>query len=107
MEKAQFIIIHCSDSDWGSTNEIRKWHLQNGWRDIGYHFVIMNGKPLTTFSLPCLNGSIDMGRTLDGDNFIEPDEVGAHALGYNDKSIGICGIAKKTWTKSQIASLII
>ena len=38
------IIIHCSATLEGrdvKTSEIKRWHVEdNGWRDIGYHFVI-------------------------------------------------------------------
>ena len=53
---------------------IKNNHINvKGWKDIGYHLVIeyVNGK------LECLQGR----------NF---DEEGAHCLGQNDKSIGVC-----------------
>lgn len=106
MKKLENIIVHCSDSEWGSAREITKWHLVRGFRTIGYHFVILNSNILSNFSLSCLDGSIELGRELDGDSLVEENEIGAHTLGYNDKSIGICGIAKKGWTHSQELSLI-
>lgn len=62
--------------------EIRKWHTDappagRGWADIGYHFVIRR------------NGVVEDGRDLDGDGDIF-EEVGAHTVGYNQNSIGIC-----------------
>ena len=43
MRKINLIVIHCSDTyarmDIG-VNEIRQWHLQRGFNDIGYHYVI-------------------------------------------------------------------
>lgn len=51
---------------------IRRWHKQRGFRDVGYHYIIR------------LNGKIEHGRPLD--------EWGAHAKGYNSNSIGICYI---------------
>jgi len=107
INKVENIIIHISDSTWGSASEIRKWHLEKGWADIGYHFVILNGQIRPDFCLATLDGSFEIGRHLDGDMFIEDNEVGAHALGYNDKSIGICGIGKVGWTAIQKDSLII
>ena len=67
------IIIHCAatppDMDIGVA-EIRKWHTDKGWSDIGYHWVITRG------------GQIEAGR---------PVEIpGAHAKGHNQDSIGIC-----------------
>lgn len=67
------IIIHCSatppsmDID---AEVIRGWHLERGWTDIGYHFVIKR------------DGEIEDGRPLE--------LVGAHVKGYNTGSIGIC-----------------
>lgn len=67
------IIIHCSatptDMDIGA-EEIRGWHLARGWKDIGYHYVIRR------------DGTLEEGRPLE--------EHGAHTLGFNIGSIGIC-----------------
>jgi hypothetical protein len=112
MAKLTNIIVHCSDSEFGSAAEIRRWHLENGWKDIGYHFVILNGNILsktknrTGLYVPSMDGNIEIGRTLDGDSLISGNEIGAHALGYNDKSIGICLIGIKTFTPKQMVSLI-
>lgn len=68
------IIVHCSSTKWSmdiGAKEIRKWHTQeNGWSDIGYHWVIRR------------NGTIEPGR--------DEKTNGAHARGYNSHSIGIC-----------------
>lgn len=98
MKKIENIILHCSDSTWGCAREIRLWHVAKGWRDIGYHFVVLNGKPVSNMEKPFefLDGSIECGRYIDGDGFIEADEVGAHALGQNDSSVGICMIGKES-----------
>ncbi len=69
------IILHCSATREGqdvSVETIRKWHLNRGWSDIGYHYVIY------------LDGSIHEGRPVN--------RSGAHTKGYNSKSIGICYI---------------
>lgn len=69
----EYIVIHCAatteDQDIGA-EEIRGWHLQRGWLDIGYHKVIRR------------DGTIEDGRALD--------VPGAHARGFNHKSWGIC-----------------
>lgn len=106
MKKITNIIVHCSDSAFGSAAMIRKWHLENGWRDIGYHFVIMNGHVRKDLFLESLDGDTSIGRDLDGDRFIDDNEKGAHALGYNGNSIGVCLIGKETFTSKQIGSLI-
>jgi hypothetical protein len=100
------IVVHCSDSAWGSAAEIRRWHLENGWRDIGYHFVISNGMTRPDFRVDALDGSVEVGRYLDGDNFISENEIGAHALGYNSDSIGICLIGKTSFTARQLGTLL-
>lgn len=69
------IIIHCSATPEGrytTVEEIKQWHIQRGWKDIGYHYVIY------------LDGTIHRGR---------PESVvGAHCSGYNKNSIGVCYI---------------
>ncbi len=100
------IIIHISDSEWGCAREIEKWHKARGFKTLGYHLVVLNAKILPDLTLPALNGSIEVGRYLDGDLFVEDNEIGAHALGYNDKSIGVCVIGKTGWTVSQEMSVI-
>lgn len=92
------IIVHCSATPEGkdyTVNDIRKWHLQRGFNDIGYHYVIYR------------NGSIHKGR-------IE-NKPGAHCKGHNNISIGVCYIGgvesdgktpKDTRTPEQKASLL-
>jgi len=73
MRKLRTIFLHHSESDIDSHDNIetiREWHLQRGFSDIGYHFVITK------------NGVVNIGRPID--------KVGAHAKGYNSHSVGIC-----------------
>jgi len=112
MPKIEYIIVHCSDSDWGTASEIRKWHLANGWRDIGYQLVILNGllKPdiknvQKKLYIESMDGSIEYGRDFDGDGYLVGNEIGAHAVGYNGNSISICLIGKTRFTLKQINSL--
>lgn len=93
----EFIIVHHSASGWGCARIIDEWHrLRSPPFDcIGYHFVILNGYPnYEDFKMKrywrCLDGQIEIGRLLDKDNDLEDNEVGAHALNFNKKSIGIC-----------------
>lgn len=73
---------------------IRKWHLQRGFQDIGYHWVIYQ------------DGSVHMGRT--------ESKIGAHVAGHNKNSIGVCyvggigadGKAVDTRTPQQKAALL-
>ena len=80
--KPTHIIVHCSDSTWGCAREINEWHVKRGWSGIGYHFVILNGLPETNKHIIALEGAIECGRDMDSE--------GAHCLGYNDRSLGIC-----------------
>jgi N-acetyl-anhydromuramyl-L-alanine amidase AmpD len=73
-KSTDYIVIHCSATkprmDIGLT-EIRKWHVQdNGWRDVGYHYIIRR------------NGEVELGRSNR--------DTGAHAAGYNHKSVSLC-----------------
>ncbi len=51
---------------------IRRWHKQRGFLDVGYHFVIRRG------------GQVETGRPVRA--------LGAHASGFNARSVGICYI---------------
>lgn len=91
------VIAHHSASSWGSRSVIDKWHKEppRNWREIGYHFVILNGYP--TYEdwkegrrLYSLIGSIELGRSMDLDVNVEVGEMGAHALYKNSDHIGIC-----------------
>jgi N-acetylmuramoyl-L-alanine amidase len=75
MRQIKYIIIHCSATKAGQdfcAKDIKKWHLERGFSDIGYHKIID------------LNGTVEPGRS---------EEIpGAHCKGYNANSIGICYI---------------
>ncbi len=94
------IIVHHSASGWGNAHFIDQWHKSRGWLGIGYHFVILNGFT-TSEDLKSgrrfdeLIGQVEIGRTLDGDQWVEGEEIGAHALGFNADSIGICLIHRQ------------
>lgn len=74
------IIVHCSATrkQWMDSHSleeqvfaIKRWHTQdNGWSDIGYHYII--GR----------DGGMAEGRPLI--------RAGAHTLGKNKASVGIC-----------------
>ena len=60
-----------------TVEDIRRWHLARKFADIGYHYVIYR------------DGSVHKGRA--------ENIAGAHCLGHNAHSIGICyigGVAK-------------
>lgn len=86
MRKIDTIVVHCSDTEAGDVNSIRKYHIQhNGWVDIGYHFVILR------------DGTIEIGRPLK--------QAGSHVRGANATSIGICLIGKKIFNDIQFDAL--
>lgn len=73
MRQIREIIIHCSATHPGmdiGRAEIRQWHVDKGWTDIGYHHIIRR------------SGEVEQGRPHD--------QVGAHVQGHNAYSIGIC-----------------
>ena len=96
--KIKEIIVHCSATPEGkdySVDTIRKWHLQRGFSDIGYHYIIYR------------DGSIHTGR--------DESVIGAHCKGHNSNSIGVCYIGgcasdgktpKDTRTAEQRQSLV-
>lgn len=86
------IVVHCSASRWGDADEIRRWHLANGWSDIGYHGVILNGhRDYGVKYDRRLDGKIEPGR--------EENEVGSHckAGGMNTVSLGVCLVGNPGW----------
>ncbi len=94
MRKISSIVIHCSDSAFGDAALIRRWHTDppprgNGWRDIGYHFVVLNGqrKSRAPFD-PSVDGLVEPGRPVE--------QTGSHVRGHNRKSIGICLVGGRT-----------
>jgi len=67
-------------------NTIKRWHLDRGWSDNGYHYVVRR------------NGEIEKGR---------PDRIpGAHARGVNSTSIGIVWVGVNNIDPRQESSLI-
>lgn len=91
------IIVHCTATPEGrvtTVDDIRLWHKQRGFSDIGYHYVVY------------LDGTVHNGRDVN--------LVGAHCSGYNANSIGVCYVggcdkslnAKDTRNEAQKAALL-
>ncbi len=100
MREIKKIIIHCSASEWGDAAEIRRWHVEdNGWRDIGYHYVILNGrrKSRSKYDLN-FDGTIEQGRAVE--------VAGAHCRGANKDSIGICLVGNSHFTSEQVFGVL-
>lgn len=91
------VILHCSATpDFSDSNEkydlfgasdIDDWHRQRGFDEIGYHWVIRR------------TGIIESGR--------DELELGAHTMGHNTGSIGVCFIGMKDPTEIQVIALLI
>ena len=96
------IVIHCAavpDGRWTTVADIDLWHQQAGFyrtpefrarqnaslAAIGYHFVVYT------------NGAVATGRHLD--------EQGAHAIGFNHQSVGICMVGTRRYTEQQWRAL--
>ena len=73
------IIIHCTATPAGretTVADVRRWHKARGFADIGYHYLIY------------IDGSVHEGRPIE--------KVGAHCLGHNAHSIGVCYVGGLT-----------
>ncbi|WP_263264296.1 N-acetylmuramoyl-L-alanine amidase [Pseudomonas sp. RIT-PI-S] len=94
--RTDWLIVHCSATRASATvraADIRRWHLAQGWADIGYHYVI------------CRDGTLETGRPEGA--------VGSHVRGFNQASVGIClvggldpnGKPENNFTSEQFACL--
>jgi N-acetylmuramoyl-L-alanine amidase len=119
MKKITNIVVHQTGSAFGTANLVRQWHIEKGYKGIGYHFLILNGWVSPSSRFTPLDGSIEVGRPLDADAFISESEIGAHTLGLNDSSIGLCivsaggdqkvapkGLVPDSMTKAQFVALV-
>ena len=95
-QDVRYLVIHCSATQAKSNigaKEITRMHRERGFLTIGYHIVIRR------------DGQVESGRALDA--------IGAHAEGWNTRSIGIClvggldsnGKPENNFTDSQFAAL--
>ena len=100
------VIIHISDSAWGNSAVITKWHIERGWDITGYHYVILNGWLSPKAFNKYFDGHCETGRPLDDDNILEKFEFGAHTRGKNFESVSICLIGKDgNFTEKQLKEL--
>ena len=73
MRKINEIIVHCAATPEGKNfkaADIDRWHRERKMKCIGYHYVVD------------LDGTVEPGR--------QESEIGAHCLGHNQYSIGVC-----------------
>ena len=96
MRKIDKIILHCTATPEGrevTVADVTAWHKERGFRAIGYHYLVY------------LDGTVVRGR--------REEEIGAHCLGQNAGSIGVCyvggldsrGNPKDTRTAAQRVAL--
>jgi len=89
LRKVDRVFLHCSDSDAKSFDDveaIRNDHINNnGWKDIGYHFVITQ------------DGTIWEGRNIE--------QIPAAQKGHNIRSIAICLTGAMVFSEEQFKSL--
>ena len=86
MKAISLLVVHCSatpaNRDIGVA-EIRAMHKRQGWRDVGYHYVIRR------------DGTVEKGRA--------DTTIGAHVSGHNNGSLGIClvgGVKPDLWAET-------
>ncbi len=84
------LVVHCSANAEGQdigAAEIRRCHVkENGWADIGYHFVVR------------IDGTIEEGRDLN--------RAGAHVTGHNARTIGICYVGGLEATRNSKGAIV-
>lgn len=96
-KKFKGIVMHCSDSSFGTAQDIEDWHKERGWSDIGYHCTISNGNIDKGRYVAFMDGSIEVGRDWNLN--------GSHSKGYNDW-FGVCLIGTDTFSQNQFQSLL-
>jgi len=92
-QQTNLIVIHHSATAEGNVESFRNYHMNTrDWDDVGYHFVITNGKGGP-------DGEVQIGR--------QQDKQGAHAKGRNHRSVGICMVGEDKFTDKQKAVLVL
>lgn len=86
--QTQAVILHHAEASNATVEAVNDWHLERGWNGIGYHFYIRK------------DGGVYRGR---------PEwALGAHAVGANDWSVGVCcegAYMTETMPQKQLDSL--
>jgi len=73
MRRITMIVLHCSGvmpNVHQDISVVDNYHRSKGWKGVGYHFYVRR------------DGTVEIGRRLE--------EIGAHCVGHNKYSIGIC-----------------
>lgn len=97
LDKVSYIFLHCTASKYGSRAIVNEWHTKGRkWSAIGYNYLINNGFVNTNIKLSSYKANEDgtnhdgryvtgTSSTISGNKYA----IGAHAKGYNSKSIGV------------------
>lgn len=88
IRKVSKVYLHCSASDnpkHDDVSVIKKWHLERGFNDVGYHYFIK------------ADGTIQTGRWIE--------QIPAAQEGHNQGSIAICCHGLSKFTDEQRKSL--
>ncbi len=78
----RYIVLHHSATDHGSAVEFDRMHRNNGWDELGYHFVIGNGAGSA-------NGAVEIGSRWPKQKHGAHCKVAGHPE-YNDVGVGVC-----------------
>jgi hypothetical protein len=91
MRKIRALVIHHTDSNFGTVDVVRAWHLARGFTDIGYHKLVLNGKrsPRSTYDTE-IDGLIQQGRPDAQRGAHSDGKLGPYAGRWNTVSLGIC-----------------
>lgn len=95
--RPEYIVVHTAAFNGNNCDRdmIDRWHKDRNWSGIGYHFVILNNKHNSK-----ADGTVESGRPTN--------KSGAHALGLNSRSLGVCCIGHgdmNDFTPAQYESL--
>lgn len=98
MPDVKYLFFHTAASDQPNIDaaEIDRWHRQRGFREIGYHYVIIDDR----HSLK-RDGEVEVGRS--------ENETGAHVQGVNSISLGVCCVGHgdlRDFTSKQKQALV-
>ena len=86
----RIIVHHSAGNPYDTVEQIREMHIkQRGRSDIGYHYIIRQGKgnPVT----------LEPGRP--------PEKIGAHSQGENADSIAVCVFGN--WAENTLPAIMI
>jgi N-acetyl-anhydromuramyl-L-alanine amidase AmpD len=98
MRPIRQIILHCSALTYGNADQIRAWHTKRGFDDIGYHYIVLNGRTKSADEYDRdLDGKIEPGRQIN--------HMGAHCEDDNYDSVGVCMVGDREFTPAQIETV--